>query len=381
MPRRGANIYRRKDGRWEGRIIKEGNGGGGRKYISIYGKTYKEAKRKMEAARQSRKENRPPGECTLGEAAASWLLEKKPCWKQTTYASYRQTTDKYILPKLGHLPVGAVDGAVLEEFLAQIRKGKNGAGLSLRYLRNICGTVLRIMRFIKKRKHYEMEIPENPVPSVKGAGRILPKEQEMALLEKYLLLHENDGTCLGILTALYTGMRIGEICALKWGDIDLAEGIIYVRRNLQRTRVSADGQKNSTQILFQTPKTGASLREVPIPPVLLSLLRKRKEEKDAYIIKGKKRSWAEPRTLQYRFAGILGRCGIERFNFHMLRHAFATRCIASGFDVKSLSEILGHSSIQVTLSLYVHSDMQRKKGLMGRFTCSMYQETVSQRAL
>lgn len=376
MPRRGANIYKRKDGRWEGRIRKEGSGEGGRKYISIYGRTCKEVKEKMAQARQNCRPGRPSGECTLEEAAALWLLEKSPCWKQTTCATYRHIADKYILPILGQIPVGMIDGEALEEFLARIRTDQNGTELSLRYLRNICAAVLRIMRYVKKRKHYEIDIPENPVPAVKQAGRMLPKEQELALLEKYLLGHTGNGTCLGILTALYTGMRIGEICALKWGDIDLEEGVIYVRRNLQRTR-TGDGQKNNTQILFQTPKTGASLREIPIPPVLLSLFRKQKEEKDVYIIKGKKKSWAEPRTLQYRFAGILKECGIERFNFHMLRHAFATRCIASGFDVKSLSEILGHSSIQVTLSLYVHSDMRRKKGLMGKFTCSMYQGAVS----
>ena len=161
-------------------------------------------------------------------------------------------------------------------------------------------------------------------------------------------------------------MTKAEICALTWGDIDLEEGVIYVRRNLQRVK-AADGQKNSTEILLQTPKTGTSLRAIPIPPVLRPLLEAQRRDGESYLIKGKRKLWAEPRTLQYRFAGILKKCGLDGFKFHMLRHAFATRCIARGFDVKSLSEILGHSSIQITLELYVHSNIQRKRQLMEKF--------------
>lgn len=111
---------------------------------------------------------------------------------------------------------------------------------------------------------------------------------------------------------------------------------------------------------------------IPIPPVLLPLLKKHRQDAGEYLIKGKKKPWAEPRTLQYRFTGILRACGLEHFNFHMLRHAFATYCIAGGFDVKTLSEILGHSSVQITLNLYVHSNMQRKRKLMEQFGNYLY---------
>lgn len=112
---------------------------------------------------------------------------------------------------------------------------------------------------------------------------------------------------------------------------------------------------------------------IPIPPVLMTLLKNKAKVDSSYIIRGKRKPWAEPRTLQYRFAKILDQCGLEAFNFHMLRHAFATQCIAGGFDVKSLSEILGHSSTQITLNLYVHSSMQRKKQLMKQFELCLYQ--------
>lgn len=211
-----------------------------------------------------------------------------------------------------------------------------------------------------------MEIPENAVCPVKQEQVIPPSEKELTVLESYLLQHAQDDTCIGILIAYHTGLRIGEVCALTWEDIDLDEEVIYIRKNLQRVKTT-DHVKNNTEILLQTPKTSASFRIIPIPPVLLPLLKERREEKWGYIIKGKKKAWAEPRTLQYRFAKILEECGMEGFNFHMLRHAFATRCIARGFDVKSLSEILGHSNTQTTLNLYVHSNMKRKKELMEQF--------------
>lgn len=198
----------------------------------------------------------------------------------------------------------------------------------------------------------------------------------MAVLEKYLIEHAGDDTCLGILIAFYTGIRIGELCALTWDDINLDEEVLYVRKNMQRVKRS-DGGKNSTEILFQKPKTDTSIRSIPLPPVLLPFLKEHKGEDADYVIKGKKNPWAEPRTLQYRFSSILRQCSIKNFHFHMLRHAFATRCISKGFDVKSLSEILGHSSVQITLNLYVHSTMQRKKQLMNLFSFYMSEDEIS----
>lgn len=375
MSRRGMNIYKRKDGRWEGRIKREGSKDGIRKYRSVYGKTYAEVKKRMETVKADERLQNVPEKYTVEDAVVLWLKERKPYWKQTTYAIYQNTTDKYILPKLGSMQLCRIDESALEQFCFEIRQEEK---LSNRYLRNICAILIRAMRYMKKRHHYEIEIPDHILSPSKPGERMLPGETELAVLEKYLLQQANDGddTCLGILTALYTGMRIGEICALTWGDINLKEGIIYVRKNLQRVK-APDGQKNNTEILLQTPKTSTSQRMIPIPPVLLTLLKAKKEPDDNYLIKGKKKPWAEPRTLQYRFGKILSQCNLEKFNFHMLRHAFATRCMEGGFDVKSLSEILGHSNIQITLNLYVHSSMQRKRQLMEQFDLCLYQDNSS----
>ena len=373
MPRRGMNIYKRKDGRWEGRVKKKGAAKGRRSYRSVYGKTYAEVKEQMDTVKAELSYDVEKKQGTLGEAVSIWLKERSPYWKKTTYAAYLQMVNKHILPRLGDMSLTSLDEEKIEEFILEIRQEKE---LSNRYQRNVCALVVRVMKYMKRRHHLKADIPENPLSPEKQGAKLLPGEKNLAVLEQYLTEQARLGeeTCLGILTAFYTGLRIGEVCALTWEDIDLEESVIHIRRNLQRVK-SDDGQKNNnTEILLQTPKTITSCRVIPIPPVLLPLLEKQRQDAGHYLIKGKRKPWAEPRTLQYRFTGILRACGLEHFNFHMLRHAFATHCIAGGFDVKSLSEILGHSSVQVTLNFYVHSSMQRKRQLMEQFEDYLYVE-------
>ena len=136
---------------------------------------------------------------------------------------------------------------------------------------------------------------------------------------------------------------------------------------LKKNGIPSNTKRNITHIIEQVPKTSDSFRTIPIPPQLIPLLQIYKKESSMYVISGTKTPWAEPRTIQYRFMNILKKCKIDYFNFHMLRHAFATRCVAMGLDVKSLSEILGHSNIQITLNLYVHSTIQQKKQFMKQY--------------
>lgn len=375
MPRRGNNIYKRKDGRWEGRVLQNVGIGGKRKYISVYGKTYQEVKNKTEALRQNLKEKNEQGnsDINMHKALEIWLEDKGTYWKPSTYATYLNIVHKYIIPKLGQYKVIQINNHVMEEFLASIRLDETGKNLSVGYLHSICAIVIMVLSHIKKKFCYTMNIPENPIIQSKQRQLIIPSEQDMASLEAYLIRNVQKDTCLGILIAFYTGIRIGELCALTWEDINLSDQIIYIQKNIQRITTRKE-QHRGTEILFQEPKTVASLRIIPIPPVLLSFLKDNRPEKGGYIIKGKKKPWTEPRTLQYRFAKILQECGIKEFHFHMLRHAFATRCVDKGFDVKSLSEILGHSNVQITLNLYVHSTIQRKKQLMSLFALSLEEE-------
>ncbi|MCM1173545.1 MAG: site-specific integrase [Blautia sp.] len=360
MSKRGENIYKRRDGRWEGRIRNAVYLRSGQKYRSVYGKTYGEVKRKLdEAKRGPLEENR----CTVSmrEAFHIWCGDKKGRWKESTYAAYRQTAEKHILPHLGEMSLCRINGPVMGAFLTQLQA--RNPELSDSYLSYICGIVQRIMTYMQRKTGMELAVPPNPAGAEKRARAVPPGDAELSVLEAYLLRNAGDGTCIGILAALHTGLRIGELCALAWEDIDLGSGILHVRNNIQRVK-NYDGQKNKTELLLLPPKTVNSVRDIPIPPVLFRVLLACRKSGSGPLMIGPGGGFLDPRTLQYRFEKILKDCGITHFKFHMLRHAFATRCIEKGFDSKSLSEILGHSSIQITLNLYVHSTLQQKRRLM-----------------
>ena len=157
------------------------------------------------------------------------------------------------------------------------------------------------------------------------------------------------------------GLRIGEVCALQWKDIDLEKRTLTVSKNIQRVQCRT-GVKH-TKLIITEPKSESSKRTIPIPDCLLPLLMQFKDNGDVYVVSGRRKP-VEPRTMQYRFAKILHNADLPLFHYHSTRHLFATRCVELGFDVKTLSEILGHSSVEVTLNRYIHSDMERKRTCM-----------------
>lgn len=364
MPRRGNNIYKRADGRWEGRILKPNVLQGESRYKYVYGKTYGEVKSKMEAARQNIAKGTFKCDLTLEEGINLWIHEKKNHWKSTTYAAYSNLTRKYIIPILGKCKISQINNRMIESFADRIKDNETGKKLSDGYLRNICSIIVMVLNHMRKKHHFVVDMPDNPVSLSKRKIILLPGERELEILERYLRQNiSENGTELGILVSLYTGIRIGELCALKWENIDLANETIYIVRTMQRMKNPCPSDER-TSVVFQEPKTITSNREIPIPAVLLPILRKEKRPDCEYLVKGKKKNYAEPRTVEYRFNRILEMCFLKKFHFHMLRHTFASRCISMGFDVKSVSEILGHSNIQTTLNLYVHSSKIRKKQLM-----------------
>lgn len=314
---------------------------------------------------------------TLSDAADFWIQSQKNIWKPGTYTVYMQRLTKYILPFFGNMKLNKVTEETMESFVFYLTTLENSTPLSENYISQICATVRRILIYMEKKYHYSISIPSNPVTRRRSHRIMLPSSDSLNILEHYLLIHCKEDTCLGILIAFHTGIRIGELSALTWRDIDLKEGLIYVRKNILRVKdENAHGSTGCkmTQIINQSPKTSDSLRTVPIPEKLIVLLRQYQREAASYVISGVKNPWAEPRTIQYRFKNILKKCNIEYFNFHMLRHAFATRCVSMGLDLKGLSEILGHSSIQITLNLYVHTTIQQKKQFMRQYN-SCFQGT------
>ena len=371
MARTGSNIYKRKDGRYEGRILIGRNGRKKPKYIYIYAKTLKEVKRKMsEAQTQGRCTEPKEPDISMQAAAEEWLKHMKKRWKPTTFRMYQCIIDRYIVPLLGSFPVSKIKRETLEKFVEMLDSHSKKENLSDRYKKYICSMVRQIIGYagtVCQREQIVLPVPEFHIQK-----KIiqLPPEQDLIRLKQYLLEHPDDDTCLGILVAMVTGIRIGELCALRWEDFDLERGNVTIRRNLQRIRNEEiqDGipekGRSKTRICIQMPKTASSIRVVPLADGLTDLLRTHRRAPEKYLISGKKRNWVDIRTLQYRFSAILKKCQIQPFHFHLLRHAFASRCVELGCDIKGLSEILGHSSIQVTMNIYVHSSMKRKKDMM-----------------
>ncbi len=192
----------------------------------------------------------------------------------------------------------------------------------------------------------------------------LLSEDEQKKLCTYLEDNQSASNA-GILLSYATGIRIGELCALKWSEVDLEKRIITVKSTMQR--IKDFGGVKSTKVITTSPKSGSSVREIPIPDFIVPLLERERSESDCYILTGTQKV-AEPRTIQYRFKSILKRLNLKNVSFHSLRHMFATKCISLGFDIKTLSEILGHSSVEITLNRYVHSSIKRKAECMKLFS-------------
>lgn len=195
--------------------------------------------------------------------------------------------------------------------------------------------------------------------------RVLSKEEQQVLLE--YLVEDMDDCKFGVLFALMTGLRIGEVCALRVGDISLNERLVTVRETMQRIK-NLDGNGAKTKIVLTAPKSGTSARVVPLTNTAYELCKEKVSNTtpNAFLLTGSETKFIEPRTLQDKIKKYSKACGIEDMHFHVLRHTFATRCVEVGFDIKSLSEVLGHSSPRITLERYVHSSIEFKKQNMAK---------------
>lgn len=356
MSKRGENIYKRKDGRWEGRYKPDGFSG---KYKYVYGHTYRETKEKLtEIKTKLCSQNNK--KILISSLCEQWLEFKKQDIKESTYIKYRNIISNHIKPIIGRLYINSLRVENMQKY-ALLLKGK---GLSNKSVRDILSVVSAIFKYAQKIGFYTENIHiEDLYPKAeKRKIRILPDEERIRL-EGYLL-KSKDPAKFGILLALYSGMRIGEICALKWSNINLETETISVVQTLQRLQDREN--KGKTKILISEPKSQSSKRIIPIPTFLTDLLRKIKPQNPcAYLLTGDI-SFMEPKTLQNKYKRFLKECAIPYINFHTLRHTFATRCVEVGFDIKSLSEILGHSSVGTTLNLYAHPTLEYKRSNMNK---------------
>lgn len=350
MSRRGENIRKRKDGRWEGRYLMYVDGQ--KKYHSVYGKTYAEVKRKMiegmmENGYQPGMDEVDEDSISLHELSKLWFFEVESERKYSTYRKYLDIYENYIKEPLGK--VSAI--SLTSEMVAKNIPGKLSQSIS----KSIYCVLNQMLRY----GSLYCDLPRihlQPYAVVRNTQpiEVLSVSDQKKLLD--YLLDNMDNCKLGVALCLLLGLRLGEICALKWDDINFESQTLRINRTVQRVRKNMNGKK--TMLSEGTPKTSCSRRVVPIPDQLFTLLIRVPHE-GPYFLHGD--SPMDPRTYQYRFRSYLQEANIEETNFHVLRHTFATNCISNGADVKSVSEMLGHSSVSITLNKYVHPAMEVKR--------------------
>lgn len=365
MPKHGTNIRKRADGRWEGRY-KIPQSDNSSKYRSVYGKTCREVKEKLESialqnkllvsGAETKKEINKGSDQEIPEdfhaISTKWLECIKETRKYSTYIKYRGIYERHVRDKIGGTAVHDLTYSIVNE---KIFRGGGDVSYSQNLRHSIIAVINQILKFAAENYECPEMRLENRFVHNKGKKIEIINHTEQASLIRYLY-REMDASKAGILLCIFIGLRLGEVCSLKWDDIDFEQMIIHVRRTVQR--IAADENSNRTALLITEPKSTFSIREIPISAGIVQVLNEIKRDGE-YVVGGK--APLDPRTYQNRFKRYLRAASIKEYNFHALRHTFATNCIDNDMDVKSLSEILGHANIQITLNKYVHPTMDAKR--------------------
>ena len=358
---KGENIFRRRDGRWEARYIRGRELSGKIKYGYCYGKTYREAKEKA-AKRKAALANGVPlptarTQKPFSSYCLEWLHTKKCTVKESTYIKYSTAVNKHIMPKLGECcPLGFTT-ELMDDFIKELQFEDE---LAPKTVHDILVVLHGILKFASSKFAGSFPAVEINYPKIgKKEMRVLSREEQARLVA---YLHEDLDSCrFGILLALCTGIRIGELCALQWESVSTNDKAIRIAKTLQRLHDISVSQGARTRIVIGPPKSDTSVRTIPMTEYATGLCRRMKPQSSAaYVLTGTE-AFMEPRTLQYRLEKYTQACGLEGVHFHTLRHTFATLALENGMDVKTLSAMLGHVSAATTLDIYTHitDDMQR----------------------
>lgn len=359
---KGENIFKRRDGRWEARYIRGYDPSGKIKYGFCYGKTYKQAKEKVTSARAAHSFGKGlparSGRLTLESCSRDWLRIKKGRVKASTYVKYENAVLKHIIPKLGSFQLQRLNTEVVCAFSAGLLE----RGLAPKTVKDILIIFKQILAFTAKQHPGILPPVDIDYPKqIRREMRVLTRAEQSRMTA--FLYNQMDECKFGILLALLTGIRIGELCALKWGDISFTEKTVHIKATLQRLKDVESITARRTKIVIGPPKSERAERVIPLGAQAFSLCLQMKRKETAYVLTGTEQ-YMEPRTLQNRLQKITKACQLTGVHFHTLRHTFATRCVEVGFDIKSLSEILGHACSATTIDRYVHASMEFKRDNM-----------------
>lgn len=375
MARRGENIYKRKDNRWEGRYVKGYDSNGKAKLGYVYAKTYHEVREKLRQAKMKEGSTNYPERIVFSKYCEEWLTLSRNRVKEATYAKYYIIVNKYLKPELGKCNLTKINTVTIEHFSNKLLVTY---GLSGKTVRDILFVLHSVLDYVYKQQgqafnHIDIIYPKEN----KKDMRVLNPEEQGCFI-KYLL-DKMDTVKFGTLLALLTGMRIGEICALRWQDIDMKAQTIAVKNTLQRLPNTSKDDGTKTRIIMGSVKSDKSRRIIPLTSCLEQLCQiMEPASSQAYVLTGNAFHYMEPRTLQYRIKKYTQACNLNGVHFHTLRHTFATRCVEAGFETKSLSEILGHASVKITLDRYVHSSIELKRANMEKITLLSLEGTESE---
>lgn len=296
---------------------------------------------------------------TLNELIDRWLVYKQQYVKITTISTYRAYAKRMLRPEFGMLPVSRINNEIVAAYIAELSSENSGyAKKTVHLTANVFKQVLNYGR--------SFGVTADPALCaihLRAGGRYMADTLTKGEQEKLLVaLGECERPAdIGILLSLRTGLRIGEVCGLQWGDIDFAGGYMTVRRTVMRI----NNEENRSEVYIGEPKSENSMRCVPLPKDLLCFLRARRQVDNFYVVRGGLKP-QEPCTIEQHFKVVLRRAGVRDINYHALRHTFATRCIDKGFDAKSVSMILGHADVSTTLNIYVHPSMEKLQEMMSQ---------------
>lgn len=376
MARHGENIYKRKDGRYEGRYVTGKKSNGTTRFGYVYGMRYTDVKKRLLEKKAEIQQTIHPEAAVRGMTVEKWMRS----WLETdllggikasSYLTYQNQMNRHILPCLGRMQMASITPEMVHSFLECLQ----AKGLGENTVRGIYLLLSAAMRAALD----DGIISKNPCRKicVKRGERVQQRvfsREEQKKVEKTL----SQGEDLTALFAMYTGLRLGEICGLRWSDINWENGTATVCRTVQRLkRMDTDKCLKcgdaKTYLMIGSPKSPSSCRTIPIPTFLLKRLEIQKKQRSAaqlttgYIFGTGMRA-ADPRTIQRRFAGVVRRLEIPDAHFHTLRHSYATRLLEMGVDVKTVSQLLGHSSAKTTLDCYAHSLLDQQRSAVAKLS-------------
>lgn len=284
----------------------------------------------------------------------------RPSVKMRTYERYKLIVEQHIKDKIGSMELNELSPLVLQRFITELLQSgnkKTGKGLSANSVNAVISVIqssLRTAHLLGLTTEYAADKLKRPKIQEKPVECFTIAEQKQ--IEQAVMNWKKD-KLYGILLCLYSGLRIGELIALQWSDIDLTKGILTVSKSCHDSK---DG------LIIDAPKTISSRRMIPLPKQLLPILKNIKKKSDDPFVVSAKGKPVSVRSYQRSFELLLKKLKIPHKGFHSLRHTFATRAIECGMDVKTLSEILGHKNPTVTLNRYAHSLMEHKADMMNR---------------